>query len=68
MNKDQLLLDFFNFEKPCPDNIPFCVQLRQKYQEELDKLTKTGCTACQRNSLKAKFIKDVWTRYVVENS
>jgi hypothetical protein len=64
VNNDQLMLDFFNFEMACPQNIPFCEQLRQKYKEELDKLTITGCSTCKKNTLKAKYIKEIWENHI----
>jgi len=57
---DVIIANFFDFNTPCPVEIPFCNQMRIKYQEDLSKLSNTGCTSCQRNSLKAKYIKDVW--------
>lgn len=57
---EAITADFFDFNKPCPSEIPFCTQMRLKYQEDLLKLNNTGCTSCQRNSLKAKYVKDVW--------
>jgi predicted nucleic acid-binding protein len=64
VNNDQVMIDFFNFELPCPQSIPFCEQLRQKYKEELDKLTVTGCSTCKKNSLKAKYIKEIWENHI----
>lgn len=57
---DKIIADFFDFSRPCPPEIPFCNQVRLKYQDELSKLSTTGCSSCQRNSLKAKYMKDVW--------
>ena len=65
---DQLILDFFNFDKPCPEKIPFCMQLREKYTEELNKLNTSGCSACKRNALKSKYIKEVWTAHILKNT
>ncbi len=66
--RDQLILDFFDTDKPCPEQIPFCTALRQKYQEELNKLNQSGCSACKKNSLKAQFMKEVWERYLIANT
>jgi hypothetical protein len=66
--KEQLIIDFFNFDMPCPEKIPFCSQLREKYQEELNKLNSTGCSACKRSSLKSKYIKEVWENFIINNT
>lgn len=63
---EQVITDFFDFSKPCPQEIPFCNQIRLKYQSELNGLNTTGCTSCQRNSLKAKYMKEVWEGYLRE--
>jgi len=57
---DSIITEFFDFSKPCPSEVPFCSQMRSKYQSDLSKLSSTGCSSCQRNSLKAKYMKDVW--------
>jgi hypothetical protein len=61
---DQIMIDFFNFEQPCPSEIPYCEQLRQKYKEELEKLSATGCSTCKKNTLKSKYIKDIWENHI----
>ena len=69
MTKEDLLLDFFDFTKPCHESIPFCQELRDKYQHEIDKLknSKTGCSACQKNKIKTEFIKRVWEKHIVNS-
>ena len=41
-------------------------KLLQKYKEELDKLTITGCSACKKNALKSKYIKEVWENHITK--
>ncbi len=48
--------DFLRLDKPCP--IPGCEELRVRYKESLDKLTSTGCSACQTSALKQKFANE----------
>lgn len=48
--------DFLRLDKPCP--IPGCEALRVRYKESLDKLTSTGCSACQTSALKQKFANE----------
>lgn len=63
---EQLIADFFDFTKPCPEEIPFCNQIRMRYQSELNGLNSHGCSSCQKNSLKAKYMKEVWEGYMRE--
>jgi GTP-binding protein len=35
---DIIIANFFDFNTPCPAEIPFCNQMRIKYQEDLSKL------------------------------
>jgi hypothetical protein len=67
MNKDQIILDFFNFEKPCPSHVNSCEELRLKYKEEAASMSKAGCSGCKQNALRAKYISRVWEAYVTQN-
>jgi hypothetical protein len=67
MNKDQIILDFFNFEVPCPEHIPSCEELRTQYRAEVNTLAKTGCSGCKQNALKSKYINKIWELYVTSN-
>ena len=63
--KERLILEFFDFAKPCPKEIPFCEDFRKKYQDELSKLTSGGgCSTCKKNSLKAAYMKEIWEKYL----
>jgi hypothetical protein len=53
MNVDE----FFNFELPCPSFIKDCEALRNDYRVALENLNATGCSECQKNALKAHFIR-----------
>ena len=61
---DKILADFFDFSKPCPSEVPFCGQLRDKYQKELNTVSSSGCSKCQKNNVKAKYMSQVWEQYV----
>ncbi len=63
--REQLIMNFFDFSKPCPEQIPMCEDFRKKYQEELNKLSAKGCSSCQKGSLKAKYMKEVWEQYLL---
>jgi hypothetical protein len=60
LNREQLILAFFDSTSPCPVEIPYCSQLRKKYFDELSRLTPGECTSCKQNSIKAKYMKEVW--------
>lgn len=62
-NFDKFADDFFDGSKPCPDAIPFCTQLRAKYQEEISKLGN-GCASCQVSQIRVKYITDLWQNYI----
>ena len=49
--------DFFNFEHPCDNSIRDCNALRNDYRVALENLNSTGCSECQKNALKAHFIR-----------
>lgn len=63
--REQLIMDFFDFTKPCPKEIPMCEDFRQKYQEELNKLSAKGsCSSCQKGTIKTRYMKQVWEQYL----
>ena len=71
MTMDKIINDFFNFDAPCPPEIPMCEKVRQAYQDELSKATTEGCTQCAKNGIKAKFMEAVWkeaTSYITSKS
>lgn len=63
-NIDTIVQDFFDLEKPCPSEIIECEQIRQRYKSELDTISAQGCTQCQKNSLKGKYMEDVWKKAI----
>jgi len=58
--------EFFNLELPCPSEVPMCEKIRDAYRKELKKLetNPSGCSQCQKNSLKGKFLEQVWKEAV----
>jgi len=51
------LFDFFNKDKPCPQVIKNCENLRSSYIAELDALkTASKCSKCTTNSIKGKYM------------
>jgi hypothetical protein len=55
------LLDFFDKDKPCPEHIPNCNELRQKYFLELEKMN-AGCTSCETRKIRDKYL-DILINY-----
>lgn len=60
----KILDDFFDFSQPCPKEIPLCEKVRESYQQELSKLTATGCSSCNKVSLKARYVEAIWKEIV----
>jgi hypothetical protein len=51
------IIQFFNFELPCPNEIPECERLRVEYTDNLNNLRRQGgCGACTENKIKNEFI------------
>jgi hypothetical protein len=65
-NVHEVILAFFDFDKPCPETVPYCEELRQKYQTELDNLSSTGCSECKKNKLKSQYMNAVWESHLME--
>jgi hypothetical protein len=60
------LEEFFNKNKPCPDKIENCEQLRNEFYEKIESLkTAGGCSACRLNKLKNHYIDIIKKYYVV---
>lgn len=54
---DDIQAKFFDFTRPCPEEIPDCEKLRSNYSDELNKYKEQGlCTGCIERSLKGKYI------------
>ena len=54
---EDIQLKFFNFDEPCPAEIPNCERIRQEYQKELDRYKEQGvCSSCIERSLRNKYI------------
>jgi len=64
MDINQIVEAFFDSSRPCPIEILECEQLRAKYNEEVDNLNKQGCSQCQKNSIKSKYLEDVWKKAI----
>jgi len=59
----QSVLDFFDFNKPCPDTIQNCMDLRKKYEDDIQTLGfSSGCSKCAVNRIKSKYI-DIIVNY-----
>ena len=64
MNVNDIIEAFFNLEGPCPPQIIECDQIRSKYKEEVDKMTKEGCSQCKKNGIKARYLEQVWKQAI----
>jgi hypothetical protein len=51
-----MISEFFELEKPCPNEIKDCEQWREQYKKDLAELNPRVCKPCALNSLKAKYI------------
>jgi len=48
---------FFDFDQPCPPEIPNCIKLREDFKTELSDVQKTqNCTSCMERNLRNKYI------------
>lgn len=64
MNMEQIVNDFFDFTKPCPHQIPMCEQVREAYKKEVEAASASGCSSCQKNQIKSRFMNAIWTEAV----
>lgn len=65
MTVNEVIEEFFNFEKPCPSQVPMCEKLREAYKAEVDKLNnQPGCSQCAKNTIKSRFMEEVWKQAV----
>jgi len=61
MDPQKAISDFFNFDLPCPKEIPMCEQLRVSFDSELKKIEGTrGCSSCAKSKLKARFVEAIF--------
>ena len=57
--------DFFNFEKPCPETVKNCDELRDNYKNRLQQIeSDTSCNGCKKLNLKAEFMTHIWKGYL----
>lgn len=61
MDPQKCINDFFNFDIPCPKEIPMCEQLRVSYDKELKHMESAGgCSNCFKTRLKSKFVEAIF--------
>jgi hypothetical protein len=61
---EKILEDFFDENKPCPDEIPLCEDVRRAYNAELQKINSSQCNQCAKNNVKSKFIEALWKEII----
>jgi len=59
-----LINEFFDLNKPCPDKIPNCQQLRDEYQKALDEKRASRCSACEELKIKTKYMEIAWNAFI----
>lgn len=53
----KIALDFFNFDKPCPEQIQNCEKHREEYIRKVKFVDKLGvCTPCEVTNIKNYYI------------
>jgi hypothetical protein len=61
MDLQKVIAEFFNFDIPCPKEVPMCNQIRNSFKTELTALeTRGGCTNCAKTKLKSRFIEAIF--------
>jgi len=55
---------FFNFNEPCPKEIPLCRDLREKYRQDIEQARLKSCKKCEITSIQAKYTTVVWEQYM----
>lgn len=65
--KSNIYDDFFNFNAPCPPEIPMCSKIREAYQIELSKASKSNCRGCAVIDVKARFLEAIWKEVLKAN-
>jgi hypothetical protein len=54
---DDIQLNFFDLNVPCPENIINCENLRAQYKAEWEAVkSRGGCGGCMERSLRNKYI------------
>ena len=54
------IMQFFDFTRPCPEKIPDCEALRNKYTVELTEVKKQGgCGTCAERNFRQKYIMNL---------
>jgi len=59
---EQNILEFFDLSKPCPEQIPNCMDLRNQYIDETQKMQSTGCSRCAINAIKSRYINIICSK------
>lgn len=54
---------FLNFDLPCPEEIPFCQEWRDKYQQDIQQASAGGCTKCKLLNIKARYMTLLHVKY-----
>jgi len=59
-----LISEFFDFNGPCPDNVPNCQELREQYQKDIQTVRDYGCRPCAETRIKVKYMEIVWNAFM----
>lgn len=63
-NINKIIEEFFNFDLPCPTEVPMCEKVREAYKTELDAPQNQGCSQCRKNGIKNKYLQEIWKEAV----
>lgn len=55
----RIILNFLNFDSPCPGEIKNCKELRDLYKIQKDKIVSKQCTTCTVADFTDHFIKNI---------
>ena len=59
-----LISEFFDLTRPCPDRVPNCQQLREQYQKDIQLMRDYGCRPCAETKIKVKYMEIVWKAFM----
>lgn len=59
-HKKKIVLSFFEFSEPCPQDIKNCTELRQEYRRDVEQNSINGvCSGCVLSFIRQKYINKI---------
>jgi hypothetical protein len=59
-----LIQEFFDFNIPCPKNVPNCEQLREQYQKDIQTVRNANCRPCAETRIRVAYMEIVWKAFM----